>query len=473
MSFASEKSESTLLPSRDLRKRSGNERRQRGCGGEVPGLSSGSQTKSLRRLRLKKPTGDKDPVFMVAPHATMQSLRYGDGQQFEIDLDSSRLAGRNRPPEPAADFASEVRRQLTTPLDFPPLELAVVPDDRVVIALDRHTPGAAEIIAAVWSVFAKRSIKPADVTILQPASWKLDQMPDPRVALPKSVRDAMHWTIHDATDKKRESFLANSANGERIYLDRELVDADFVLPIGTVGFDPLLGFRSAGSAIFPGLSNIDSMAKARGQDHTELRPEDDRPLRQLQDEVAWLLGVQFGIQVLPGSAGQPAGVICGAMEPTTTAARDWLTQNWFVEQPQRSEIIVAAVDADANGTTWDQLGVALQTARNLVQRGGKIILLTSLVAEPTEGFRYLQQCESPREALKPLRLESPPDLIPASRLASAADWATVYLVSGLQTDLVESLCMTPLVPAEAARLLGRGGSCLLLESAQHTFGYVP
>ncbi|RLT02937.1 MAG: hypothetical protein DWI21_16525, partial [Planctomycetota bacterium] len=62
--------------------------------------------------------------------------------------------------------------------------------------------------------------------------------------------------------------------------------------------------------------------------------------------------------------------------------------------------------------------------------------------------------------------------IPASRLASAADWATVYLVSGLNSDLVESLCMTPLASAEAAKLLGRGGSCLLLESAQHTFGYV-
>jgi nickel-dependent lactate racemase len=225
--------------------------------------------KSLRRQRLKKPTGDKDPVLMVAPHATTQCLRYGDGQQFEIDLDSNRIAGRNQPPEPAADFAGEVRRQLAAPLDFPPLELAVVPGDRVVIALDRHTPGATEIIAAVWAVFERRSIKPSDVTILQPASWRLDHLPDPRVALPKPVREQMHWTIHDATDKKRERFLANSAGGERIYLDCEVVDADLVLPIGAVGFDPLLGFRSAGSAIFPGLSNIDSMAKARGQDHSD------------------------------------------------------------------------------------------------------------------------------------------------------------------------------------------------------------
>ena len=409
---------------------------------------------------------------MAASHATTQILRYGDGQQFQIDLEADRMAGRNCPPEPSADFRAEVRQQLSTPLEFPPLQLTVVPDDRIMIALDRHTPGAAEIIAAVWSDFERRGVKPQDVTIVQPASWKADKLTDPRLTLPDAVQKAMHWRIHDATDKKREGYLANSATGERIYLDREVIDAEFVLPIGAVGFDPLLGFRSAGSAIFPGLSNVDSMAKARGQDHSELRPEDDRPLRQLQDEVAWLLGVQFGIQVLPGLGNQPAGVIAGALEATTSAARDWLKLNWFVEQPQRCEILVAAVSGDAASTTWEQLGVALQTARNLVQRGGKIVLLTDLAVEPSEGFRYLQQCGSPREALKPLRLESPPDLIPASRLASAADWAKVYLVSGLNPDLVESLCMTPLTVGEAKKLLARGGSCVLLESAQHTFGYV-
>ncbi|MFM9964400.1 MAG: lactate racemase domain-containing protein [Planctomycetaceae bacterium] len=409
---------------------------------------------------------------MVAHSRTTQTLRYGDEQVFSMELEPGRLAYRHEPPAAVADFASELRRQLESPLDFPPLEMAVVPDDRVVIALARHTPGAAEIIAAVWSAIERRSVKPKDVTILQPASWDVGKLPDPRASLPSSVQKAMHWTIHDATDKKRERFLANSANGERIYLDCDVVEADFVLPIGGVGFDPLLGFRSAGSAIFPGLSNTDSMAKARGQDHAELRPTDDRPLRQLQDEVAWLLGVQFGIHVLPSRCERPCGVICGALEASTSAARDWLHQHWFVEQPQRCEIVVASISANADGASWEEVGAALQSARNLVQRGGKIVLLTNLAVEPTDGFRYLQQCESPREAMKPLRLEAPPDVIPASRLASAADWATVYLVSGLNPGLVESLCMTPLAPAEAARLLERGGSCLLLEAAQHTFGYV-
>ena len=85
---------------------------------------------------------------MVASQVTIHSLRYGDGQLFEVELEASRLAGRNRPPEPAADFASDMRQQLASPLDFPPLEFAIVPEDRIVLALDRNTPGAAEVVAA-------------------------------------------------------------------------------------------------------------------------------------------------------------------------------------------------------------------------------------------------------------------------------------------------------------------------------------
>ncbi|MCX7420403.1 MAG: lactate racemase domain-containing protein [Planctomycetia bacterium] len=410
---------------------------------------------------------------MSVRSSAAQSLRYGEGQLFQFDLEPNRIVRRHRPPEPSANFVADVREQLQEPLNFPPLELAIVPEDKIAIALDRQTPGAAQVIAGMWAHFERRSVRPEDVTILQPASWQMGKLPDPRSALPDSVRDQVKWVVHDATDKKREVYLANSAGGERIYLAREIVDADVILPVGSVGFDPLLGIRNASSAIYPGLSNVDAMAKARGQDHSELRPEDDRPLRQLQDEVAWLLGVQMGVQVLPGVGGQPAGLLCGALDAVTTAGRIWLKQNWYVELPQRCEVVVAAVDADGGETSWEHIGAALQTARNLVQRRGKIVLISSLAAEPSEGFAFLRQSETPREALKPLRIESPPDLIPASRLASAADWATVYLLSQLNSDVVESHCMTPLASElEVVRLLERSGSCLLLEGAQHTFGYV-
>ncbi len=411
---------------------------------------------------------------MTAVRSVLNPFRFGGGESLALDLEPGRIVNRHQPAEPIDDFAGQLREQLRSPLDFPPLGHALVPGDRVVVALDRNTPAADVILAELWTVFEQSDIQPEDVTILQPASWRPGSLADPRTALPNSVRKAMGWQVHDATDKKREAFLSNSAEGERIYLCRDVADADFVLPVGCAGFDPLLGFRTAASAIFPGLSNIDAMSKTRGQEQAELRPADERPLRQLQYEVAWLLGVQCGVQVLPGRCGQPAGVLFGAFDSINRQALAWLEQHGLITIRERCETVVLGVDGDGSGSTWEQIGAAVQTGRHLVQRGGRIILLTNLNEPPTEGFGFLRQSQEPRESVKPLRLESPPDVIPATRWALAASWATIYLLSRLSDDALEGLFVTPLAnTAEFTRLLASKKSpCLLIEAAEQTVGFI-
>ena len=39
---------------------------------------------------------------------------------------------------------------------------AVIPDDRVTVALDRHTPGAAALVAGIWEVLSPRGIEAED-----------------------------------------------------------------------------------------------------------------------------------------------------------------------------------------------------------------------------------------------------------------------------------------------------------------------
>ncbi|MCA9072613.1 MAG: hypothetical protein KDA84_27005, partial [Planctomycetaceae bacterium] len=55
-------------------------------------------------------------------------------------------------PPPNPELTSELRKALESPLDFPPLARTVIPDDRVVLALDRETPGAQELLAGIWEV---------------------------------------------------------------------------------------------------------------------------------------------------------------------------------------------------------------------------------------------------------------------------------------------------------------------------------
>ena len=400
-------------------------------------------------------------------------LDFGDGQQFACEIREERIVAFHAAPQPNPNFVDELREALAHPLEFPPLELAVIPDDRVTIAVDRDTPEVATIVAAVWERLALRKVAPENIVIVQPLSSDGSKPADPRAALPDSVREQVIWKIHENAERQDLAYLASSSTGERVYLDRDIVDAGAVVAIGTVAYDPLMGYRGTNSVFFPGMSSPDAISRARGQGHTELRPDDDRPLRQVVDEIGWLLGMPFFVQVIPAAGGGVAHVLAGAAEFVLRRGKELLAQEWLVELEARPEIVVAAVDRDAGGHGWEQVGSALAAARNLVAHGGRIILLTDLDAELGPGMEIVRGSAQPKEAFRPLRQAAPPDLISATQLAQAAEWADVYLLSRLPGDVVEDLFIIPLDSAEeASRLLRGDQTCAFLASAQKTHGQI-
>src|SRR5262249_43966193 len=149
-------------------------------------------------------------------------------------------------------------------------EQAVIPGDRVTLALDRHTPGAATLVAGIWEVLAPRGLDPEQFLVMQPATRMASELPDPRSELPDDVRSHVQWMLHDPSRGEKCVYLATTASGERVYLAREVVDADFLISVGTIAFDPLLGFRGTNSVFYPGLSSADAMLRTHGQGHVEL-----------------------------------------------------------------------------------------------------------------------------------------------------------------------------------------------------------
>ena len=402
-------------------------------------------------------------------------LHYGCGQEFSCEVESNRVSVfRPGPAELSSSAAREaIQKALASPLGLPTLDKALVPDDHVVIALERHTPAAATIVAEVWPWLERRAIEPDRVTILQPAGVDSTPLADPRAELPESVAAAVQWKTHDPTDEQSCAYVATTSAGERIYLARELVEADFVLPVGMTAFDPLLGYQGTHSVLYPGLSTLEALAKTVGQGHRELAPRDTRPLRQLVDEIAWLMGLQFSVQVVAAAGEGIVDVLAGSADSVFKQCCDLVDDHWMITLPERVETVVVAVPQDASGHGWQQIGQALATARQLVESDGRIVILSENREEPGEGLTLLRECDEPLEALQPLRQSRPQDLFVASQLAGATDWARVYLLSNLEEDLVEDLFMFPLESSrEVERIVASSESCALIGAAQSTFGLV-
>lgn len=400
-------------------------------------------------------------------------LNYGRQGRFSCEIDPARILAARLAPPVCASFSEAAQAAFAQPLDFPPLAQAFVPGDRVVLALDRHTPRGAELVAEIWKLLEPRGVEADGVLILQPAGLDGGSPQDARRELPDDVRQRVQWKIHDPTDEKQQAYLATSAKGERIYLARDLVEADVAVSVGELAYNPVIGYRGTGSVFYPGLSSVEALSRAHGVGHSELGPDDERPLRQTIDEISWLLGNQFSIQVIAAGGNDVSEVLAGASDAVFRHGKQLLAEHWFVPVEERAHIVIAAVDADAAGHGWRQIGAALATARNLVKKGGKIVILSEMRDELDTGMQLLRDSRNPRNALQPLRKATPPDMIPATQLAVAADWAHIYFLSRMDSDVVDDLFMVPLEnEREVQRLIGGDGSCVLLGSAQHVYGEV-
>ena len=157
---------------------------------------------------------------------------------------------------------------LESPLEYPSLRKAVVAGDRVTLAVDRQTPQAETLILGLWKLLEACGVSAPDVTILVPATLTPGVNPDLRRLLPSGIREQVVLKIHDPTDETSTAYLATTAGGERVYLHKDLLDADLPILVGGVGFDSVIGYRGGGSALYPGLSNVEAIRKAVARDTT-------------------------------------------------------------------------------------------------------------------------------------------------------------------------------------------------------------
>lgn len=406
--------------------------------------------------------------------ASPLELNFGQPDPWRFEFDGDRFRSFHSGPAPLADPASAVAAALSQPLDFPPLTSMCVPGDRVVLVVDHQLSAASFVLKEVIQRVLAAGADPSLLTLMQPVGPACRPTGELQRELPAETASQVTWKPHSPDITEQLGYLASSGSGDRIYLSRELLDADLVIPIFSGEFDAMTGYRSAGGLIYPGLSNREALAKLRGEGHRELRPENDRPLRQLGEEICWLLGIQFAVGIVPSRLpGQAAAILAGQWESVQRNVQQWLDRAWTVQLNQRAETVVLAIGAAEGRVSWNEVGKALALGQNLVVRDGRIIVLSSLAELPGPGLEILRSSRSAKAALQTLRQEAPEDFESSIQVASAAAWANVSLLSRLEASQVEDLQLTPLSSlSEAERLIGLCEDVVLIDGSEHTWGEI-
>jgi hypothetical protein len=422
------------------------------------------------------------------------------GDQLEFEVPEDRVVGvwHGPPGMSATAYEEAARRSVGAPWDFPPPRQMVVPGDHVTIALDSELEAPGPILRALIDELGHGGVARDEITIV--CTPKAGSPPDSG-----EIPDGCVLEVHDPADSNQLAYLATTQDGRRVYLNRRVVDADVVIPVGLFGRDLAGsgGIRGPWNVLFPGLSNLEtrqrfglgspaSRGKSSGQDEVENQAEEDAPTAsrgRSQDsgkrkdpgigenvatdlleepiEVCWLLGSQLFVGVVPGVDG-PADVIAGLLSSVQERGSQEFERLWGCQVESRAGLVVAGIGRKGVESNLDDLVEGLECAARLVRHGGKIVLLSRATGPIGPSLRRLIEAGDPRKGLAAIKGRgTAPDNRLAVKLAGTLNWADVYLLSGLDPEVVDDLSMVALErPEEARRLVAASDSCIFLSQAE-------
>lgn len=392
-------------------------------------------------------------------------IRYGTDSTLDLDLDDEAQVRVCDAPRgtPLADVAAATREALGAPLGFPPLSQSAVPGDKAVLALEPGVPRTATLVAQSIAALLAAGLSPVDITVLSLAGS--ESADDPLAELPADIRTAIVHRQHVPCERDALSYLAATTDANPIYINRAIHDADLVVSIGTLRLPDSLGYHGIHSGLFPTFSDASTLARFRSPRAVEL--EEQEILRKQADEVGWLLGTRFTIQVVPGADGEVLRVLAGDLEAVLATGSRVCDEAWRFEVPYRVGLVVAAIGGDAAQQTWDNVGRALAAAARVLDEDGDVVICSRLEEQPGPGLDRIMGADDLFLALREIEQDKPHDSLPAAELARALERGKVYLISDLPDDRIEALGMIPIGADDVSGVVGRYDSSVVLANAQY------
>ena len=399
----------------------------------------------------------------------MPTLQYGEHAQVELHTaEESPTVVLGMPhAQPIDDLPAAIACAINDPIDFPALRRATTPGDRVVLAIAPGLPWAAEAVAAIVDHLIEAGVQPDGISVLTSEETPADASGDPRRLLGPRLRGQIEQHIHNPKDPAKLAYLATTESGHPIRINHILQEADLIVPIGCLLGAGAAGYFGIHTGLYPAYADAETQSRFRSLSSLADSGQYKQNLIDEVNEVAWLLGIAFTLQLLPADGFGVLEVLAGHADAVRLQAQQRYTAIWQQPLPtDRSGLVVAGIGGKASVQTWSNLGRALENARRLVEDGGAVAVCCDLGDPPGPGVQRMVRTESRRAALSKIRKERPIDAIPAAQIASALDQGTVYLLSKLDPEIIEDLDMVPITsPAELVRLVSRHKSCTLLANA--------
>ncbi len=172
-------------------------------------------------------------------------------------------------------------------------------------------------------------------------------------------------------------FVGTTSHGTDLAVNREVMNCDFKIAIGTVFPHPQAGFGGGGKLILPGISHIDSI------DHFHrtifgsppgtvgIGNWDENPMRSETEEAAKLVGVDVVVNALMNGRCEVTQLLVGSPLPAHQEAVRRAKEVYATKPPAKADIVVTNAYAKPSEAVISTI-IAI---RSVKPDGGTIVML--------------------------------------------------------------------------------------------------
>jgi nickel-dependent lactate racemase len=305
---------------------------------------------------------------------------YSNTADLSLNVDDRNLGEvvRPAPVAPAPDWGAAIDAALDAPLGTPPLEQMVRPGQRVLVLSDdntRPTP-VGHILPKVLDRLARSGVAASDVEVLIAAGTHRP-MTDPEIEAklgPEMVRK-VRVSRHRCDDADALVRVTGPSAEHEIWLNRKMIEADFVLGIGNVVPHPHVGWSGGAKLVYPGVAGAATVASFHlvgVESPLNSLGRDDAPARVHLEDLAETVGLGFAINTVLTSDHRLYRVFSGNPRLVQRAGRESAREIYGVPVARRYDIVLS--NAYPAVLEFWQAGKAIFSGDLMLNPGGTIIL---------------------------------------------------------------------------------------------------
>jgi hypothetical protein len=337
------------------------------------------------------------------------------------------------------DLALALKQALSEPLFYPSIGESVFPGDTIAIALQSDLPNAKSVLIPLLEILGEANVAVADIVVviapvmaeqfgIEAALYEIAEETQTEGKRPPVIPVEFEFTtinfqVHDSENQTGLSYLAANEEGDPVHVNRLLVDADVVLPIGS----PKPGeVNQQTNCIYPDFSSSAVMERFANRKGSFVS-------RWQEIELANdSLGAFFAIQTVCGPGDSIREVIAGARKDATNAARESTNNLWRLDWEGTAGAAVATIESTSTAQTWEDFSSALITASRVTKSDGPIVIWSNIETPPDRNMR--KALTSQFEGSISTKLTKT-----LQHVAAIVNERPVFLKSGLKRNAVEEL----------------------------------